>query len=157
MIRTDQQKGVLLIEGRAATQEPLVLELLRNDVLFAKVELPLSISSVEDMFRWINLRPDADSYYPSRPNEPPNRLDSETIDRTVFLAHGFLVSRKEARGWASECFKRLYQSGMTAKFCGVTWRSDQGMSADYYLNVRNARDAAAQLAPIVNAMPGGKV
>ncbi|NLB69909.1 MAG: hypothetical protein GX804_09580, partial [Lentisphaerae bacterium] len=92
-----------------------------------------------------------------RLGEPSNRLDSETIDKTVFLAHGFLVPRDEARGWASECFKRLYQSGMAAKFCGVTWRSDQGTSADYYLNVQNARDAAAQLAPIVNAMPGGKV
>jgi hypothetical protein len=156
-IRADHQKGVLLIEGRAITQEPLVLELLRDDIPFAKVELPLSISPVEDMFRWINLRPGAESYYPSRLGEPSNRLDSETIDKTVFLAHGFLVPRDEARGWASECFKRLYQSGMAAKFCGVTWRSDQGTSADYYLNVQNARDAAAQLAPIVNAMPGGKV
>ena len=156
-ILADPQKGVLMVEGRAETQSPLVLEILRNGVRVAMAQLPLRISGVEDMYRWINLRPSASSYYPSRTNEPPNRPDSETIDKTAFLAHGFLVPQDEARGWASECFKRLYQSGMTAKFCGVSWYSDQGTSADYYLNVQSARDTAAQLSPIVNAMPGEKV
>ena len=156
-IRTDPQKGILLVEGRAATESPLILELVRDDVPFVRVELPLNISPVEEMFRWINLRPDALSYYPSRTNEPLNRLDSETIDKTVFLAHGFLVPRDQARGWASECFKRLYQSGMSAKFCGVSWNANAGTKADYYLNVQNARDTAVELAPIVNAIPGDKV
>lgn len=139
-IIADPLKGVLLMEGCAETQNPLVLEVFRNGIRIALVEMPLHISGVEDMYRWINLRPSASSYYPSRTNEPPNRPDSETIDKTAFLAHGFLVPQDEARGWASECFKRLYQSGMTAKFCGVSWYSDQGTSADYYLNVQSARD-----------------
>jgi len=63
----------------------------------------------------------------------------------------------KGRSWASECFKRLYQSGMKAKFCGVSWPGNLGTKADYYLNVQSARDTAAQLAPIVNAMPGEKI
>ncbi len=156
-IVADPRKGVLLVEGCAETQKPLVLEVLRDGVRIMVVELPLSVSGVEDMYRWINLRPDAANYFPSRSNAPPNRPDGECMDKTVFLAHGFLVSKEGARGWASECFKRLYQSGLAAKFCGMSWRADAGTSADYYLNVQNARDTAAQLAPIVNAMPCEKV
>ncbi len=156
-LRADPSKGVILIEGRAATTSPLVAEIWRDGKKIVKMELPLRVSGVEQMYRWINLRPDASSYYPSRTGQPPNRPDSETIGKTVFLAHGFRVSREEARGWASECFKRLYQSGMTARFCGVSWHADDGTKADYYLNVQNARDTAAQLAPLVNAMPGGKI
>ena len=156
-VRADSSKGVILIEGRAETTEPLVLEIWRKGEKVLEKSLPLCVSGVEDMYRWINLRPAASSYYPSRMGEPPNRPDAETIGKTVFLAHGFLVSKEDARGWASECFKRLYQSGMKAKFCGVSWPGNLGTKADYYLNVQSARDTAAQLAPIVNAMPGEKI
>jgi hypothetical protein len=98
-----------------------------------------------------------DEAWPQRDIDFSGNVNSETIGKTVFLAHGFLVSREDARGWASECFKRLYQCGMTAKFCGVSWPGDNGSAADYYLNVQSARDTAAQLAPIVNAMPGEKI
>ena len=156
-IKSDACKGVLILEGTADTEAPLLLEVWKDGSKIMERTMPLHVSGVEDMYRWINLRPDAPSYYPSRTNEPPNRPDADCLDETVFLAHGYLVTREDARSWASECFKRLYQCGMNARFCGMSWRADEGSAADYYLNVQNARQAAALLAPIINAMPADKV
>ena len=46
---------------------------------------------------------------------------------------------------------------MTAKFTGVTWRSDIGSDANYHENVSNAFFTASVLAPQVSALPGTKV
>lgn len=43
-------------------------------------------------------------------------------------------------------FKRLWQSGLNAHFCGVTWKGDEELGVpDYYRNVR--RPQAASMPP----------
>ena len=56
-MRLNPQKGVLMFEGRKATTNPLVIEVLYDGVKISQYEFPLSISPVQDMHRWINIRP----------------------------------------------------------------------------------------------------
>lgn len=76
----------------------------------------------------------------------------------VFFVHGANVSEQDARVWASEMFKRLWQAGANMEFCPVAWKSDIGPSYNYQANVSNAFvTAARRLAPLVNAVPGRRV
>jgi hypothetical protein len=149
---------VCLVEGRCASSAPLALEVVQGDSLVARIELPLRVTTVEDMFRFVNLRPFAGgSTSPqSRTNEPPYRPYIPN-GRNVFLLHGFLVGANESRGWGSEFFKKLLRSGSRADFWMVTWESDAGTAADYYLNVENAFETAPCLASLVNSVQGDKV
>ena len=36
--------------------------------------------------------------------------------------HGYSVSEGDAKGWFNTVFKRLWQSGLNAHFCGITWK-----------------------------------
>ena len=98
-IIADPEKGILIVEGCAGTQKPLVLDVLWNDVHIARAELPLSISGVEEMFRFHNIRFEPD--IPQRTGEPGNLPDSELKNIDIFLAHGFLVSENESRAWGA--------------------------------------------------------
>ena len=152
-------KGVVLLEGRSTTAAPLKLEVRYGTRSIATCELPMQLSSVEDMYRWINSRGLSDEAVtcPSRLGEPPNRPDDETSGRHLVFLHGVNVTQERARGWAAEVFKRMWQSGLTAKFTGVTWRSDIGTDANYQENVSNAFFTASAIAQSVAALPGTKV
>ena len=76
---------------------------------------------------------------------------------SVFFIHGANVSEQDARVWASEMFKRLWQAGANMEFCPVAWESDIGPSYNYQANVANAFVTARRLAPLVNAVPGRRV
>ena len=76
---------------------------------------------------------------------------------SVFFVHGANVSEQDARAWASEMFKRLWQAGANMEFCPVAWESDIGPSYNYQANVANAFVTARRLAPLVNAVPGRRV
>ena len=67
------------------------------------------------------------------------------------------MSQVGALGWASEIFRRMWQSGMTAKFTAVTWRSDIGSDANYQENVSNAFFTASVIAQQIKQLPGAKV
>ena len=75
----------------------------------------------------------------------------------VFFIHGANVNEQNARAWASEIFKRLWQSGANMEFYPVAWESDIGPSYDYQVNVSNAFVTASRLAPYVNSIPGRRV
>ena len=75
----------------------------------------------------------------------------------VFFIHGANVSEQNARAWASEMFKRLWQSGANMEFYPVAWESDIGPSYNYQVNVSNAFVTASRLAPYVNSIPGRRV
>ena len=47
--------GVLLVEGRTPTLQPLVLELERAGEVIATAQLPLRLSNVEEMFFQVDL------------------------------------------------------------------------------------------------------
>ncbi len=125
--------------------------------------MPLKISGVEDMYRWVNLR-DAAGGSESRAtniNEPANFPDNISNGKDFIFVHGYSVSEKAARGWNAEMFKRLYQSGSNAMYTAVTWYGNQGqipltggITPDYYQNVRNAFATAAGLKVAVVNLPG---
>ena len=76
-------KGVAFIEGCLPVNAPLKLDIYYNDQKVVTGELPLHLSSVEEMYRWLNSRGLSGEGvdFPSRLGEPPNRPDSETADR----------------------------------------------------------------------------
>jgi alpha-tubulin suppressor-like RCC1 family protein len=179
-VQNNGGQGVILVEGCAATTQPLWLEIWHknqsgNNKLLCGVPLYLSINSVEQMYRWINLR---DSFtvsggtqptinYPTRLGVPPNFPDNGSNGRQVIYVHGFNVRENESRAEIAEAFKRLWQSGSKAMFTGVSWYGDQGYSGvilgiivsggtslDYYSNVRNAFLTAPALASAVANLPG---
>ena len=149
---------VCLVEGRNESSAPLALEVMAGEELIARIELPLRISNVEDMFRFSNLRPciGGESSPASRTNAPPN-IPYIPNGKTVFMVHGFLVGANESRGWGSEFFKKLLRSGSRADFWMVTWRGDQRTQADYYLNATNAFATAPFLSTLVNSVQGEKI
>jgi len=159
MKSSSSNKGVVFIEGREATSAPLKLDIYYNGQKVVTGELPLHLSSVEEMYRWLNSRGLSGEGvdFPSRLGEPPNRPDSEASDRHLVFVHGANVTQDGARGWASEIFKRMWQSGMTAKFTAVTWRSDIGSDANYQENVSNAFFTASAIAQQIKDLPGAKV
>ena len=160
-IRGSQDCGVFLIEGCAAGDN-LVVEGWTAGNEGRKIvsgEANISVSSVEDMYRHLNMRGLSGEMVTWNPSvgDPMNRPDLETSDKHLVFLHGANVTQSRARGWSAEVFKRMWQSGMTAKFTGVTWRSDIGSDANYHENVSNAFFTASVLAPQVSALPGTKV
>lgn len=75
----------------------------------------------------------------------------------VFFIHGANVSEQEARVWAAEMFKRLWQAGANMEFYPVAWESDIRPSYNYQVNVSNAFVTASRLAPYVNSIPGRRI
>ena len=75
----------------------------------------------------------------------------------VFFIHGANVSEQDARAWASEMFKRLWQVGANMEFYPIAWESDIGPSYNYQINVSNAFVTASRLAPYVNSIPGRRI
>ncbi|MEZ5415263.1 MAG: LamG-like jellyroll fold domain-containing protein, partial [Opitutaceae bacterium] len=143
----EQDRGVILVEGRAATDEPLVLSIERNGVPMVSLSLPLSISGVESMFRHVNLTDyakeyDGDPTQPPEPveqsriNTPANLPDTETNGKYFVFVHGYNVDGQQARGWQSEVFKRLHTLGSRTRFVGVTWHGATGL--DYHKAVFQA-------------------
>jgi hypothetical protein len=170
-VQTNRGTGVILVEGCAATTQPLWLEIWRNGKLLGGTPLYLSIDGVEKMFRHLNLcaygNGTVDPNNPSRydaPNEPQAKKDLNF----VFL-HGYNVNQQEARGVLSEVFKRMYWSGSRAKFYGVTWNGavSKNLTSDlplewqftpnYHTNVFNAILTAPHLAEFLSNLSGETV
>ena len=156
--------GVVLMEGCATTAQPLNLEIWKNGQKLGGVPLYLSISGVEQMYRWINLRhvTGETETRTTDVNQPANNPDSLSDGKQFVFVHGYNVNEQSAQGWSAEMFKRLYQSHSHAMFTAVTWYGEEGqwpvfgITPDYYENVVNAFDTASNLAVTVNALPGQK-
>ena len=168
-IPTNPNKGVLIMEGKTQTASPLVLQIRKGGVagkLVCEAQLPLSLSSVEEMYRWINLRhltggAEIDHTHVDPP--PANYPDDQCNGKQVVFVHGFNVSETDARGTAAEVFKRLYWSGSRARFTGVTWEGNENpvgwSSIDplfFHLDVFNAFSIASNLQQSVAGLPGSK-
>ena len=148
--------GVLMLEGRSPSSSPLVFEVLLGDEPVFATEMPMELSSVENMYRWINLRPGGTS----STAQPLNNPDSASNGKNVFFLHGFSVAENEARGWNAEIFKRLHQSGSRAKFWGMTWEGDLGFldsALHYHDNVTNAFAVASGFASALQGVDGEKI
>ena len=158
-IRNDEDKGIVLFEGRMSTSSPLELEIWEDGRLICRRELPLRTSGVEEMFWRVNLREVLDgggANIEPASNVPEGDLLSGKV---LMFVHGFRVGEKGARMWWSEMFKRFYWSGSRARFYGVTWKGNEGAewwnlwrTLDYHVNVKNALDTAPYLAGVINGL-----
>lgn len=161
-IKNGTGKGVILVEGKLATDRPLRLVIEKEGVEIAEVALNIKISEVEKMYRWVNLRGAAgqSEKRPTNISEPENYPDNRTNGKMFIWLHGYNVNEQQSRAWNAEAFKRLYQSGSRAMFSAVTWHGDHsqipliGVSPDYWENITNAFQTSAVLPAAVNALPG---
>jgi pimeloyl-ACP methyl ester carboxylesterase len=165
--------GILLAEAWTNTAQPLVLEVWQGTRLLAQTRLHLSSSGVEQMFRHKNLMPSgvgpADRVGGSSVwNEP------DTSDKAFVFVHGYNVNPMQARGNASDIFKRLYWAGSHARFYAVTWNGavsqgdvplprggsanfPTGITPNYHTNVANAFLAAESLSDFLKSLTNGPV
>lgn len=143
----EEDRGIILVEARAATNAPLVLSIERNGEPVVNLSLPLSISGVESMFHQVDLTGYAKEYdgadtqppeppVPTRTDVPPNLPDTETNGKYFVFVHGYNVDTEQARGWQAEVFKRLHILGSRARYVGVTWHGATGL--DYHQAVFQA-------------------
>jgi hypothetical protein len=135
-----------------------VLTIYHGTNQIAQTSLYLSISGVEQMFRskTMMLNP-AEGTVPDRltdasvPNEP------DTVDKNFVFMHGYNVNPNEARGVASDMYKRMYWSGSHAKFWAVTWEGADSklgsvFTPNYHTNVVNAFNTAPLLANFIASL-----
>ena len=162
-------QGVVLAEGCAAGANVYLIGLVDGaEALTGKVNMV--VSSVEDMYRWMNLRNICgdESGLASNLSSPTNWPDVECDGRHFVFVHGYNVNVQSARGWAAEMFKRLWQAGSQSMFTAVDWYGDEsqiwgwvplvgGESPDYYVNVAHALDTALNFSVTANGLPGDKV
>ncbi|MCL2105175.1 MAG: alpha/beta hydrolase, partial [Kiritimatiellaeota bacterium] len=138
-----QESVVLMCEGRIASNKPLVLEIYEDNTLFSTAELKMQLSSVRNMFRYLNVRAE-DPYFTDNditsavrgswktdleaPSNLPDSyltLSGETL-KTLIWIHGMDWDEAETPAGHAEVFKRLYQAGSNARFIGVSWASNTG-------------------------------
>ncbi len=130
--------------------------------------VPLSISSIEQMYRYLNLRwvVGDSSGESSHLSSPSNRPDEECDGRHFVFVHGYNVDPVGSRNWANQMFKRLWWAGSKSMFTAVDWKGDEShkhlpvvgeVSPNYYINVKNAFVTAPQATASINALPGEKV
>ena len=166
-ITADGRKGVLLLEGAGVTAAPLTLEVRKDGQTIFQRELPLSLSGVEAMYRWINLR-NVVGGVETRATSlfvPSNNPDALSSGKNFVFVHGYSVSEEQARAWSAEMFKRLFWSGSRAKFYAVTWCGNDSQmpgwlplvgdaTPNYYINVEHAFRTAPDLKTVVSGLSG---
>jgi len=166
-IMEDEDKGVLLMEATKPTTKPLVLEIWKDSQKVFEKWMPLNISSVTNMYRWVNLRGIKPGGMVPCPPQPANFPDAVSNGKQFVFVHGYSVTEQDAKAWNAEMFKRLYQSGSRAMFTAVAWRGDDskipswlplvgGATPNYYLNVTHAFKTAESLKKSVVLLPGDK-
>lgn len=158
-----QGRGIILVEASRPTKNPLRLEVRRGPELLARLDLPLSFSNVEMMFRHRNLvkAVDQKADTPDR-NSATNWPDSLNNNQAFVFVHGYNVNQKQARGWQAEFFKRLWWSGSNAQFWGATWYGTDSQkiigskhfTPNYHLNVVHAFGCAPKLAEFITTLRG---
>ena len=130
--------------------------------------LPLQITSVDEMYRYLTLRgaEAGGTFVSAMPGMPPNRPDDETDGKNYVFVHGYNVNASQSRAWARAMFKRLWWAGLKSKFTAVDWFGDDSqipvpvvgdVSPNYYINVEHAFMTAEALKNACDALPGEKV
>ena len=156
-------QGVFWVDGRHASEEPLWIDVLYGSQVVCSNRLAVSLSGVEDMYRWLNQRGicGAPVGRASALGVPANFPDAESDGRQFVFVHGYNVDETAARAWSAEMFKRLWQSGSRAMFTAVTWYGNDSQGAlylgntpDYYSNVDHALATAGAFGSAVAALPG---
>jgi hypothetical protein len=153
-------QGVMLFESRFPTNNPILLEIRKQDgSVIAKYEMPVRVSDVESMFRARFLSENlGGGTQGDMPSEPENWPDADRNGKHFIFVHGYNVSGEQSRGWNGEVFKRMFWSGSNAMFTGVAWHGNESQigssTPDYWRNVHNAFQTSKSVADFVNALPG---
>ena len=154
--------GVLLMEGCASGSDLRLEGWLVEDGMNVKLmecQAKISVSKVDQMYRWIDIRGATDPSSSVQDSGQPLNWSgtdySGADERNFVFVHGFNVNVQEARAWAAEMYKRMWQAGFDGQFVAVDWTGDSSQfhsrllddnyAPDYYVNVRNAFRAAAVL------------
>ena len=137
----NNEPGVLAFESLVAGRQ-LTLAVFFGDVMVLQFPLPAHFSSVRDMYRWYNGRLNCGGSYTDLDSTgvPSNLPDSETNGKDVFFIHGFNVSEADARNWANQVFKRLWLSGMRARFHGIAWYGDYNLGGAMFNGMHYHQD-----------------
>ena len=146
------------------------LDVKLDDKVIYSYSMPIDASSINDMYRWIDLRWVAESgangNVVAQVLEPRNRPDCECDGRHFVFVHGYNVNAASARAWANQMFKRLWWAGSKSMFTAIDWKGDESqiyvptqgdVSPNYYINVRHAFMTAQAVATNINALAGEKI
>lgn len=172
-----RKQGIILIEGNGKGDRLRVRGKTNTGFDICTGHVLLSISPVEEMYRWLDLRGAGKELLgkshqackcaetlcngmeePS--NNPDSNCNGDARDgRHIVFVHGYNINAREARAWGAEMFKRLWQSGSTSLFTVADWVGDAGQFGDpddgtsvsYYYAVPNAFVAAKPLKEAVGA------
>ena len=173
LMKGDRNKGVILIEGRSpdggssiSSVSPIILRIYEkpyssDSTPLCELRLPLSLSSVERMYNVSNIRSACGDSTQIQGNFGGNLPESNGT--TVFFLHGFNVPANDSRAWFAEMFKRLWQSGSNARFCGVGWYGDYNLvsgkfnAMHYHRDAYNALQSASAFANLVGGTSGNKI
>jgi hypothetical protein len=170
-IAESDQNGVVLLEARKATSNPLVLEVVKEGAVVYKVEFSLEIVPVEQMFGHKNLRWVAGA----AADDPPDRFVDFTdqaspeyfanakqpycmqgADKNLVWMHGYNVGPEAARATYAEVFKRFFHAGLNGRFYAVTWFGNPPAlgTKHYHQAAVNAFATAKSYADFMNSIPG---
>ena len=154
-----RNSALLVCEAAKPTWLGLLLTVEVDGTPMYSFRLPMSMSTIDDMYRYVNIRGAYEDEMTAfeGTNAPPNNPDSELADKDVFFVHGFNVSPENARIWNREMFKRFWVSGMNARYWGVTWSGDYHVLSEdfnglhYHRDVRQALMTAPTFRNLVNS------
>ena len=161
----------LLLEASQPCSNPVEFVVEVGGTTVFSYSPSLCFGRVRNMYRWFNQRNVAggevtDEDRPGNPTcWPDSDRDGGLNGPMLVFVHGYNVAEWEARAWSDGVFKRLWWSGLNAKFAAVAWRGDEGqvyfpsqglITPDYQVNVEHAFATAPALATLLNVLPGDK-
>ena len=149
-----ENSGLLICEAKSRYAS-MRLDITVGDTLLYSYSVPMTILPVKEMYNWYNFR------HLSGENRARNSeyhtLWEEDYAKALIFLHGANVAEADAEQWGDILFKRLWLSGVRARFYNVDWRSDIGSDVNYHQNASNAFVVASQIASTINAISGEKV
>ena len=161
----------LLLEAAQPCSDPVEIAVEIDGKTVFSYRAPLTFSRVRAMYRWFNRRNAAGGEVTDedRPWDPVGWPDADRDGGAngpmLVFVHGYNVAEWEARAWSDGVFKRLWWSGLNAKFAAVAWRGDEGqvyfpsqglITPNYQVNVEHAFATAPALSTLLNGLPGDK-
>lgn len=169
--RCTNRNGMIYLEAVKECDNPVQIEVVVDDKLLYRYTPQLCFSDVEKMYRWHNIRGFADKSgatavgvgsFKDLPS-PIGWPDNERDNANFYFVHGYNVSEQEAHDWGQAFFKRMWWSGMNAKFHVVTWFGNETqkdlpiaglVSPNYHVNVENAFASSKAFVELVKKYPG---
>ena len=154
LMQFSQNSGVMICEA-TKPYRTIYVDIKFGDEVLYTYTVPMDILSVKDMYNWYNFR--SFSGDNSGRGTEFHTMWDEDYDKSLIFLHGANVSSADAEKWGDVIFKRMWLSGMHARFYNVDWKSDIGSSANYHENASNAFVVASQIVSIIDSIPGEKI